>query len=754
MPAFDSSLPFPTGGTGSISRNTFGFSKEPRALGVLGNEPHQIRSLNIQAAINYIKRDESHKKPEQKANMLSLLLFKIAVLGLTPGQDAKSIIRNLVENGADVRIKNRSGATPLMMACLFGNFDLVPALLQYPGVASDMDRATINASGYAIESSKRHTERLRKIAKSIPRTTTSNLLKIKELTDSIIDYSAESIRISESIGDARSRNDYAEFARIDAGVGAMLGRGPNKGSVDAKFAQYKALVDSLESNSSTKPKLTTSEKLAEGRAMFSSEDDTKRKRKEKLEKDKQTEQLHYTKTKLMQTNLPAYNEIYGPSAVAHPSAEAEAALAKAWRDMYSSDPPEWLNTLGRPIVANAVSTAADSAGAGVGLVPAASTPAADAASNAATSAADSAGAGVGLVPAASTHAASAAGGASNDSEYYINDTRKKWSKRPGSSEYMNMSTGMIGTPVNPRRLTDAMMETVDDSEYYLNAAGKHWSKEPGSNTYMNLSNSMKPGTPTLPLKRLTEADMDAAKRRAEAYAERLYLYETILLAGRAEGHSAPPPLDATAQIYFAEANKPYDARRESDAKTRAELYANDLYNYENYVIAGRAEGHSAPPPLDERAQKYFAAANKPYDVRRESDAKARAEHYANRLYNYDNYVIAGRAEGHSAPPPLDERAQKYFAAANKPYDVRRESDAKVRAEEYERRLDTHENYVKAGRKHTPPSPLDERAQKYLKPETRAKLGLPPLAASPNARSARRATRSRKSRRNRSRKVRK
>jgi hypothetical protein len=249
---------------------------------------------------------------------------------------------------------------------------------------------------------------------------------------------------------------------------------------------------------------------------------------------------------------------------------------------------------------------------------------------------------------AASAGSSAAGGAgaapaneSNDSEYYVNDTRKKWSKRPGSSEYMNISTGMIGTPVNPVRLTDAMMETVDDSEYYLNAAGKHWSKELGSNTYMNLMNSMKPGSPTLPVTRLTEADMDAAKRRAEAYAHDVYM-EDMAATGdqrRPDYSSIYPALNATGQIYLRDASKQYDTRRESFARRRALQYEKDV--------------------------SLHAMMNMP-------------------------------------PPRV-------------------------------------------------PDVPDEMAQKYLKSESRAKLGLPPLSANPNAR---RATRKRKSRRSRSRKVRK
>jgi len=284
MSAFDTSLPFPTGGTGSISRNTFGSSKEPRALGYLGKENHRIRSENIQAAISYVKRDESHKKPEQKRNMMSLLLFKMAILGLAPGEDGVDIINRLVRNGADIHVKNTFGSTPLMMACLFGNIEIIQTLLQYPNVVNDKDNANRTALDY--------------ISTNDP----TAYIHIKQILNSAKKYPIESLAYSFP---GAYRAPIAPPASAAGGAGASP-------------LPTIAAVPSSTASVSSKPSSGYIDILNV---------------KNKLKKiNKRAWDEIYGIVALT---------------IEHPSKAAEEALLQAWSELSTKPPPKWLATAGR-----------------------------------------------------------------------------------------------------------------------------------------------------------------------------------------------------------------------------------------------------------------------------------------------------------------------------------------------------------------------------------------------------------------------
>jgi hypothetical protein len=114
----------------------------------LGDRPG-LSADTIQKAITEIDRE---KNSEQKKGLFGLLLFRIAVLGVAKGVDAKLPILNIVKLGANRNIKNKQGVTPLIIASMKGNVEIVEALLNLDDV--DLDITDINgktAHDYAFE---------------------------------------------------------------------------------------------------------------------------------------------------------------------------------------------------------------------------------------------------------------------------------------------------------------------------------------------------------------------------------------------------------------------------------------------------------------------------------------------------------------------------------------------------------------------------------------------------------------------------
>jgi hypothetical protein len=134
--------------TGSFIRRFIGV-KEPAVLALLGSGPVKREDMN--KVMHYLTEHVSKKTPEEQKNVISMLLFKIAKLGSAPGVDANLIVNILTRRGANIRIKNDSGVTPLMIACKYGNIEIVEALLNKSSATlDDINTRGQNAMYYAM----------------------------------------------------------------------------------------------------------------------------------------------------------------------------------------------------------------------------------------------------------------------------------------------------------------------------------------------------------------------------------------------------------------------------------------------------------------------------------------------------------------------------------------------------------------------------------------------------------------------------
>jgi len=125
----------------------FGLNTE-LGLRVLGDKPG-LSADTIQKAINEI---QPLPKDAKKIHLLGSLLFKIAMLGVAEGVDAKVPVIKIVQLGGDPNIQNKQGVTPLIIASKKGNLTMVEALLNLDDIDLDItDSGGKTAYQYAMD---------------------------------------------------------------------------------------------------------------------------------------------------------------------------------------------------------------------------------------------------------------------------------------------------------------------------------------------------------------------------------------------------------------------------------------------------------------------------------------------------------------------------------------------------------------------------------------------------------------------------